>query len=103
MMRRSPRNGATVGALGLAGLSLILLVVGCGGAETKTGVEPAQVERVSVADARARVQAGSALLVCAYDDSVYAKYALEGSMALGAFQAKLAELPLDQEIIFYCA
>ena len=66
-------------------------------------VDPASVERVSPQDARARVQAGQALLVCAYADALCARAQLEGAIPWSALTARLAELPQDQEIILYCA
>lgn len=66
-------------------------------------VDPATVERVPVAEARARVQAGRALLVCAYEDARCAELALEGSIPWSALQARLPGLPRDQEIILFCS
>jgi len=49
------------------------------------------------------VDAGSALLVCAYDDEEkFKKNHLQGAMSLGEFKARLPSLTKDQEIIFYC-
>lgn len=63
----------------------------------------AEVERISVADARRKTSTGGALLVCAYDDEEkYKRMKLQGSISLPDFRAKLATLPKDQEIIFYC-
>jgi len=64
----------------------------------------ADVERISVEDARRRVDAKRALLVCAYEDEAKCRMInLEGSISLTSFQARLASLPKTQEIIFYCA
>jgi rhodanese-related sulfurtransferase len=61
------------------------------------------VPRIDVHEARRRVQAGDALLVCAYDDpEKYARMQLEGSIGLDELQARLWSLPHDQQIIFYC-
>jgi rhodanese-related sulfurtransferase len=62
-----------------------------------------QVERVSVEEARAAVEAGRALLVCAYDDAKCARMRLDGSITLRELEQRAASLPKDQEIIFYCA
>lgn len=63
----------------------------------------AQHSLISAADAREHVQNGSALLVCAYDsDEKFTKYHLEGAIPLNDFKAKAADLPKDQEVIFYC-
>jgi hypothetical protein len=66
-------------------------------------VAPASVERVSPEVARASVQAGQALLVCAYDDAKCAQLKLEGSIPISALLARLPQLPKDQEIIVFCA
>jgi hypothetical protein len=64
----------------------------------------AEVERISVADARAKLQANQALLVCAYaDEAKFNAARLEGAIALASFEARAATLPKAQEIIFYCA
>lgn len=105
-------------------LSTLLAAVGCRGGEPAPSsgagehatqeasagepraqaVSPAQVERVPVADARRLVQAGDALLVCAYDsDERYQQVALDGSISHAAFEQRLPSLPRDTEVIFYCA
>ena len=61
------------------------------------------VERISVADARAAVNAGRALLVCAYDDDRCARVRLEGAITLSDLERRAASLPKDQQLIFYCA
>jgi hypothetical protein len=62
------------------------------------------IERISVADARRKVRANEALLVCAYDDDAKCrKINLDGSISLTGFQSKTASLPKSQEIIFFCA
>jgi hypothetical protein len=66
-------------------------------------IGPEQVQRVSVEDARQAVEAGRALLVCAYDDAKCASMRLEGSMTVRELEQRAASLPKDQEIIFYCA
>jgi rhodanese-related sulfurtransferase len=64
----------------------------------------AEVERISVADARRKVQMKTALLVCAYPDEAKFKAAhLEGAIPLANFEARAAALPKAQEIVFYCA
>ena len=63
-----------------------------------------EVARISVEEARQRVQAGSALLVCAYDsDEKFQKMRLEGAFSLSEFRSRLSTFAKDQEIIFYCA
>ena len=64
----------------------------------------AKVERIPPQEAHARVVAGQALLVCAYDDPArFAEIHLEGAISIQEFRARRASLPRDQEIIFYCA
>lgn len=64
----------------------------------------ADVSRISVEEARRTVGAGRALLVCAYDDEQKcSKINLQGALNMGQFASRVATLPKDQEIIFYCA
>ena len=63
----------------------------------------ADIPRISVAEARQKVQAHTALLVCAYDDDAkWQKMKLEGATPLPGLAARAATLPKNQEIIFYC-
>ena len=63
----------------------------------------AEIERISVADARNKLQAKQALLVCAYpDEAKFNAARLEGAIPLAGFEARAATLPKSQEIIFYC-
>jgi hypothetical protein len=63
-----------------------------------------EAQRVSPADARARSQSGSALLVCAYDDPAKCEsLRLDGALTFQEFQKRLPMLGKDQEIVFYCA
>jgi hypothetical protein len=51
-----------------------------------------------------RVLAGSALLVCAYDDEEkFENNHLEGAISFSNFQSRLPSLSGEQEIVFYCA
>jgi len=53
---------------------------------------------------REKVQSGSTLLVCAYDDEEkFKRLQLENAISLGDFSSKVTSLPKEQEIIFYCA
>lgn len=55
-------------------------------------------------EARERVKAGQAFLVCAYDsDEKFNNNKLEGAIALSDFTQKVGGLATDQELIFYCA
>ena len=64
----------------------------------------AKVARIKPQEAHARVSAGQALLVCAYEDPArFAELRLEGAISIQEFRSRRAALPRDQEIIFYCA
>jgi hypothetical protein len=57
---------------------------------------------ISVEKVRQKVNDGSALLVCAYDDDLkFKKFHLEGASSLAEFKSKLSALRKDQMIIFY--
>jgi hypothetical protein len=63
----------------------------------------AEVERIDVNEARSATAKG-ALLVCAYEDEEKCnRLKLEGAISLANFQSRVSVLPMDQEIIFYCA
>jgi hypothetical protein len=80
-----------------------LLAGACATAQQPAGaIAAAEPARISPADAYQKVQAGTALLVCAYpDDETFKKMQLEGAISLKAFESKLPSLKKDQEIIFY--
>ena len=64
----------------------------------------AEVARITPQQAHARVSAGQALLVCAYEDPArFIGLRLEGAISIQEFRARRSVLPRDQEIIFYCA
>ena len=75
-----------------------LFVAGCAGL-SKAGTE---IKRIDPKEARAKVRAGKALLVCSYDDEECKGMLLEGAMLRSAFERKVSSLSKDQEIIFYC-
>ncbi|MGA7277526.1 MAG: hypothetical protein WBW79_06270 [Desulfocapsaceae bacterium] len=59
---------------------------------------------ISATEAHQHAADGSALLVCAYEsDQKFYNVHLEGAIALSQFQAQLATIDRDKEIIFYCA
>jgi len=61
-----------------------------------------EVVRVPVNEARSRVQAGQAILVCAYPGAERFEQArLEGAISLETFQQRLPSLEANHEIIFY--
>ena len=67
-------------------------------------VRAGEIERVSVEAARREVEAGRALLVCAYDDEEKCrKLRLENAVALHDLQRRVESVPHNQTLIFYCA
>jgi hypothetical protein len=63
----------------------------------------AEVERISVQEAREKVRSNAALLVCAYEDEQKCNtMKLEGAIPLARLESQAATLPKDREIIFYC-
>jgi hypothetical protein len=61
----------------------------------------AEARRVRVQEAREKVQASQALLVCAYDSEEMCNgLRLEGAITLGELNTRA--VPKEQEIIFYC-
>lgn len=59
--------------------------------------------RISPEEARQKILAGRALLVCAYADyAKFMKYHLDGAITLFDLHAREGKLSKDQEIIFYC-
>lgn len=60
------------------------------------------IERVSPESVREKVQSGSALLVCAYnDDEKYGRMHLDGAIALSELSSGISGIAKDKEIIFY--
>ena len=60
--------------------------------------------RMSPQEARQKVTARHALLVCAYDDAdKFTTHHLEGALSFSEFRARLPGLAKNQEMIFYCA
>ena len=60
--------------------------------------------RISPQEARQKVTAGQALLVCAYDDTEKFKANhLEGALSFSELRSRLSGLAKNQEMIFYCA
>jgi len=60
--------------------------------------------RISPQEAKEKVEAGTGVVVCAYDDEEkFKRNHLAGAISLAAFRSRLASIPTDQEIIFYCA
>lgn len=62
----------------------------------------AKPERVPPEEARRKVEADEALLVCAYEsDEKLQKAALEGAIPFSEFRSRLSSLDKNQELIFY--
>jgi len=80
----------------LVGLCFAAIALGSGSKQTD------EIARISVEDARKSVDAGQALLVCAYDDETCRDKMLQGALLRSEFETKVAGLDKDQEIIFYC-
>lgn len=60
------------------------------------------IQKISAIDAKARVDAKKALLVCIYDDEKFNTGAhLDGAIPMSEFELKKNGLAKDQEIIFY--
>jgi len=60
--------------------------------------------KIQPKEARDKILAGKAMLVCAYDnDEKFKKVNLEGAISLSELRVKEDSLSKDQEIIFYCA
>ena len=74
-------------------------------AQPSTGpVDPASVPRIAPKLAHQKVQAGEALLVCAYDNREKCdKLSVSGSLQWADFEARLPKLGKDQKIILFCA
>ena len=63
-----------------------------------------EIVRVAPQEARESVEAGRALLVCAYDsDEKFRAMRLEGAIPLRELASRMPSLRKDQEIVFYCA
>jgi len=63
----------------------------------------AEIERIGVDDARRKVQAQTALLVCAYgDEDKFNNDRLAGAIPLAALEARVATLARGKELVFYC-
>jgi hypothetical protein len=63
----------------------------------------AEIERIGVDETRRKVQAQTALLVCAYaDEDKFNNARLAGAIPLANLEARVATLPRGKELIFYC-
>lgn len=72
-------------------------------AEGKGGTAMNDILRITPEEARRKVLAGEALLVCAYNsDEKFQLLHLEGAIPLSELRQQQATLPRSREIIFYC-
>lgn len=64
----------------------------------------ASVPRISVQDARGKVQSGQAVLVCGYEEpEKFQALRLEGAISIQEYRSRRSGLPKGKELIFYCA
>ena len=82
----------------LVGISAMLL--GASWASDTKGDMP--IERISPEETRQLVESGQALLVCSYADDSCKSKLLQGALLKSELEQRLASLPKDQLIIFYC-
>jgi hypothetical protein len=62
------------------------------------------VKRIAPSEARALLNSGKAVLVCAYDSQEKCEqYRLPGAISLQAFESQEDLIPKNRHIIFYCA
>jgi hypothetical protein len=72
-----------------------------GAGERGTGL--GEVERISPEDARREVEAGRAVLVCAYEDEARCRQLrLENAISLNELRRRIDTIPRDRTLIFYC-
>ena len=64
--------------------------------------DAASIKRISPEEARSKVLAGDAILVCSYNDEKCKDMLLEGALLRSEFEQKVPSLSKEQEIIFYC-
>ena len=63
----------------------------------------AEARRIKPQEARSKVQAGQALLVCGYDsEETCNSMRLDGGITFGELTSRLSGVPKEQEIVFYC-
>lgn len=59
-------------------------------------------KRVTPEEVRQKLESGTVLLVCAYDDeNKFKQMRLQGAISLNEFKSELPSLAKDHEIIFY--
>ena len=61
-------------------------------------------ERIGPEEVQKKLKAGTAIVVCAYEDeNKFKTFHLEGALSFNEFKSKLPSLAKGQEIAFYCA
>ncbi|MFP4194589.1 MAG: rhodanese-like domain-containing protein [Desulfobacterales bacterium] len=66
-------------------------------------VDKQSVQRITPEAAKAKMDSGIAIVVCAYkDDNKCKGMQIKGSFLQSEFEDRLPELSKEQEIIFYC-
>ena len=62
-----------------------------------------KIKRIDAHEVNRKLQNGTALLICAYDDeALFKRMKLRGALSLKDLQARLPDLPKNQDIVFYC-
>lgn len=71
---------------------------------SRSGMTADTIERIDPQAARVHLRSSSALLVCAYDSAEKCQSnRIDDAIDFSALEARVATLPRDQELIFYCA
>ena len=84
----------------LATMAMMVAVAGNPYAsESKSSGTP---DRIGPVEARKLVTSGKALLICSYSDNRCKSILLEGALLRSELDDKLKDLPMDQQLIFYC-
>ncbi|MCP4160794.1 MAG: ArsR family transcriptional regulator [Deltaproteobacteria bacterium] len=64
----------------------------------------ADIVRVSPEYTNEKVSSGDGCLICAYDDnSQFKAMNLKGAISLDQLREQTSDLPMEKELIFYCA
>ena len=86
--------------IGLATMAVFVMLMGLPHASgTKNETD---VERIGPQETRELVNSGQALLVCSYSDNRCKSNLLEGALLRSELDDKIKEMPMNQQIIFYC-
>ena len=84
----------------LPAMLLFLFTVSCA---SLAGSGDAGIERIPPTAAKAKLDAGEALMVCSYNDARCRDMLIQGALLKSELEERLASLDKDREIIFYCA